>query len=190
MDFLKELGIESVNPGACFGPGAWTSMEGRDLITSFNPATGEEIAKVAQASEADYEQVMAAATEAFKEWRMVPAPQRGLFVRDIGEALREKKDALGKLVALEMGKIAQEGWGEVQEMIDICDFSLGLSRQLYGLTMHSERPIHRMYEQYHPLGVVGVISAFNSSGFRSSAVGSSSLGIWVQVMTQSGFLNV
>ena len=161
MDFLKELGIESVNPGACSGPGAWTSMDGRDLITSFNPATGEEIAKVAQASEADYEKVMVAATEAFKEWRMVPAPQRGLFVRDIGEALREKKDALGKLVALEMGKIAQEGWGEVQEMIDICDFSLGLSRQLYGLTMHSERPIHRMYEQYHPLGVVGVISAFN-----------------------------
>ncbi len=104
---------------------------------------------------------MAVATEAFKQWRMVPAPQRGLFVRDIGEALRDKKDALGKLVSLEMGKIAQEGWGEVQEMIDICDFSLGLSRQLYGLTMHSERPIHRMYEQWHPLGVVGVISAFN-----------------------------
>ena len=160
-DFLKELGIEKVNPGACSGPGAWSSTEGKNLIPSINPTTGEEIAKVAQASAGDYEAVMAAAVESFKEWRMVPAPKRGLFVRDLGDALREKKDALGKLVTLEMGKIVQEGWGEVQEMIDICDFSLGLSRQLYGLTMHSERPMHRMYEQWHPLGVVGVISAFN-----------------------------
>ena len=161
MDFLKELGIEKMNPGACSGPGAWAPVDGRDMITSFNPATGEAIANVAQASEEDYEKVMAVATEAFKKWRMTPAPIRGLFVRDIGEALRSKKDPLGKLVTLEMGKIVQEGWGEVQEMIDICDFSLGLSRQLYGLTMHSERPQHRMYEQWHPLGVVGVISAFN-----------------------------
>ncbi len=161
MDFLKELGIENMNPGACSGPGAWAPVDGRDVITSFNPATGEAIANVAQASEEDYEKVMAVATEAFKKWRMTPAPIRGLFVRDIGEALRAKKDPLGKLVTLEMGKIVQEGWGEVQEMIEICDFSLGLSRQLYGLTMHSERPQHRMYEQWHPLGVVGVISAFN-----------------------------
>jgi len=161
MDFLKELGIESVNPGACSGPGQWSSVEGRDMLSSFNPTTGEEIAKVAQASEDDYNKVMAVATEAFKEWRMVPAPKRGLVVRDLGEALRAKKDPLGKLVALEMGKIVMEGSGEVQEMIDICDFALGLSRQLYGLTMHSERPQHRMYEQWHPLGVVGVISSFN-----------------------------
>jgi aldehyde dehydrogenase (NAD+) len=161
MDFLKELGIESINPGACSGSGQWSPVEGRDMLSSFNPATGEEIAKVAQASEEDYEKVMAVATEAFKKWRMIPAPKRGLVVRDLGEALRAKKEPLGKLVALEMGKIAQEGYGEVQEMIDICDFALGLSRQLYGLTMHSERPQHRMYEQWHPLGVVGVISAFN-----------------------------
>jgi aldehyde dehydrogenase (NAD+) len=161
MDFLKELGIESVNPGACSGEGQWSPVEGRDLLTSYNPTTGEEIASVAQASSEDYEKVMAVATEAFKEWRMIPAPARGLIVRDLGEALRAKKEALGKLVALEMGKIAQEGYGEVQEMIDICDFSLGLSRQLYGLTMHSERPQHRMYEQWHPFGVIGVISSFN-----------------------------
>jgi aldehyde dehydrogenase (NAD+) len=161
MDFLKQLGIEKVNSGACSGPGAWASTEGRDVLSSINPADGREIAKVAQATDKDYENVMAAAVEAFKEWRMIPAPRRGLIVRDLGEALRDKKDALGRLVTLEMGKIVQEGWGEVQEMIDICDFSLGLSRQLYGLTMHSERPSHRMYEQWHPLGVVGVISAFN-----------------------------
>jgi aldehyde dehydrogenase (NAD+) len=161
MDFLKELGIESINSGACSGPGAWASPEGKDLIISVNPTTGEEIAKVAQASSDDYENVMESALEAFKEWRMVPAPKRGLIVRDLGEALRAKKDPLGKLVTLEMGKIVHEGWGEVQEMIDICDFALGLSRQLYGLTMHSERPKHRMYEQWHPLGAVGVISAFN-----------------------------
>ena len=161
MDFLKELGVEKINPGACSGDGAWSSIEGKDLITSYNPTTGEEIAQVAQASADDYETVMEAAVEAFKEWRMIPAPRRGIFVRDLGEALRAKKDALGKLVTLEMGKIVHEGWGEVQEMIDICDFALGLSRQLYGMTTHSERPMHRMYEQWHPLGVVGVISAFN-----------------------------
>jgi aldehyde dehydrogenase (NAD+) len=161
MDFLKELGIEKVNPGACSGPGAWSSAEGKDRIASVNPATGDVIAEVVQATPADYDRVLESALAAFHEWRMTPAPKRGLVVRDLGEALRAKKDALGRLVSLEMGKILQEGWGEVQEMIDICDFSLGLSRQLYGLTMHSERPFHRMYEQWHPLGVVGVISSFN-----------------------------
>ncbi|MEJ2721322.1 MAG: aldehyde dehydrogenase family protein [bacterium] len=161
MDFLKELGIEKTNSGACSGPGMWAPTDGRDLIESVNPTNGEVIASVAQASADDYEKVMAVAVEAFKEWRMIPAPKRGLIVRDLGDALRAKKEPLGKLVTLEMGKIVQEGWGEVQEMIDICDFSIGLSRQLYGLTMHSERPLHRMYEQWHPLGVVGVISAFN-----------------------------
>jgi aldehyde dehydrogenase (NAD+) len=161
MDFLKELGIEKINPGACSGAKAWSPTEGRELIASVNPTTGKEIAHVAQASPEDYERVMKAATEAFIEWRMIPAPKRGLVVRDLGEALRAKKEALGRLVTLEMGKIVQEGLGEVQEMIDICDFSIGLSRQLYGLTMHSERPRHRMYEQWHPLGVVGIISAFN-----------------------------
>ncbi len=161
MDFLKELGIKEINSGACSGPGTWAPIEGKELITSVNPTNEEVIAKVAQASAEDYENVMEAATEAFKEWRMIPAPKRGLVVRDLGEALREKKDPLGRLVTLEMGKIVHEGWGEVQEMIDVCDFALGLSRQLYGLTMHSERPRHRMYEQWHPLGVVGVISAFN-----------------------------
>jgi len=161
MDFLKELGIEKVNPGACSGPGQWSPIEGRDLLTSYNPTTGEAIAQVAQATEEDYEKVMKVAVASFEKWRMIPAPKRGDVIRDLGNALREKKDALGKLVALEMGKIAQEGRGEVQEMIDICDFSVGLSRQLYGFTMHSERPYHRMYEQWHPLGVVGVISAFN-----------------------------
>jgi len=161
MDFLKELQIQPVNPGACYGSGGWSKTEGKALLTSYNPATGQPIAQVAQASVEDYEMVMSAAVEAFKQWRMIPAPKRGLIIRDLGEALRAKKDPLGKLVTLEMGKIVQEGWGEVQEMIDICDFSLGLSRQLYGLTMHSERPLHRMYEQWHPLGVVGIISAFN-----------------------------
>jgi len=161
MDVLKELNIAEVNAGACSGPGAWSPIEGRELITSINPATGKPIAQVAQANADDYEAVMDKATEAFKTWRMMPAPERGAVVRDLGEALRAKKTALGQLVTMEMGKIATEGEGEVQEMIDICDFAVGLSRQLYGLTMHSERPQHRMYEQYHPLGVVGIISAFN-----------------------------
>ncbi|MBU1880521.1 aldehyde dehydrogenase family protein, partial [bacterium] len=153
MEFLKELGIEGVNPGACSGPGAWSPTEGRDLLASINPTNGKEIARVAQANESDYEKVMEAASEAFLEWRMIPAPKRGLIVRELGDALRAKKDALGRLVTLEMGKIVQEGWGEVQEMIDICDFSVGLSRQLYGNSMHSERPLHRMFEQWHPLGI-------------------------------------
>jgi aldehyde dehydrogenase (NAD+) len=160
-EFLSELGIEQINAGACSGPDDWSGTRDREPLNSINPATGEVIATVAQASPEDYEHIMEAAQEAFRAWRMVPAPKRGLVVRDLGEALRAKKEPLGKLVTLEMGKIAQEGWGEVQEMIDICDFALGLSRQLYGLTMHSERPQHRMYEQWHPLGIVGIISAFN-----------------------------
>ncbi len=161
MDFLKELGIEEFNAGACVGAGEWLAKGGDDVLKSLNPATGELIGSVYQCTEEAYEQVVAEADEAFKEWRQVPAPVRGELVRKMGVALREKKDALGSLVALEMGKIKQEGDGEVQEMIDIADFAVGQSRMLYGSTMHSERFQHRMYDQYHPLGVVGVISAFN-----------------------------
>jgi len=161
MDFLKELGIAEFNAGACVGAGEWLATEGDDVLKSRNPATGEVIASVYQCTEEAYEQVVAEAAEAFKEWRQVPAPVRGELVRKMGEALREHKDALGSLVSLEMGKIKQEGDGEVQEMIDIADFAVGQSRMLYGSTMHSERFQHRMYDQYHPLGVVGVISAFN-----------------------------
>ncbi|MBT4359760.1 MAG: aldehyde dehydrogenase family protein [Candidatus Marinimicrobia bacterium] len=161
MDFLKELGIEEFNAGACVGAGEWLATGGDDVLKSRNPATGEIIANVYQCTEEAYEQVVAEADEAFKEWRQVPAPVRGELGRLMGVALREKKDALGSLVSLEMGKIKQEGDGEVQEMIDIADFAVGQSRMLYGSTMHSERFQHRMYDQYHPLGVVGVISAFN-----------------------------
>ncbi len=161
MDFLKELGIEEVNYGACYGPDGWIGGEDRDKLVSINPTTGKPIATVLQANEEDYETVLTHTTEAFKTWRDVPAPVRGQIVRDLGDALREKKDALGKLVSLEMGKIAQEGWGEVQEMIDICDFAVGQSRMLYGLTIKSERPQHFMMEQWQPLGNVGVITAFN-----------------------------
>ncbi len=161
MDFLKELGIEEFNPGACVGAGDWSAREGDDILKSINPANGELIASVYQCTEADYEKVVAESEIAFKEWRQVPAPVRGELVRKMGVALREKKDALGSLVSLEMGKIKQEGDGEVQEMIDIADFAVGQSRMLYGVTTHSERFQHRMYDQYHPLGMVGVISAFN-----------------------------
>lgn len=157
--FLAELGIESLNQGAAID-GQWLSTSGEE-ITSFSPVDGNVIGKVKLATEKEYDQVIEAAEEAFKKWRLVPAPQRGEIVRQIGNALREKKEPLGKLVSYEMGKSLQEGLGEVQEMIDICDFAVGLSRQLYGLTMHSERPGHRMYEQWHPMGVVGIISAFN-----------------------------
>lgn len=161
MDFLKELGIQDVNPGACYGPDGWITGDDREELVSLNPATGKPIATIKQANEDDYEAVMAKATEAFKTFRTVPAPVRGDMIRDLGNALREKKTALGKLVSLEMGKIQAEGEGEVQEMIDICDFAVGLSRQLYGLTIKSERPEHRMMEQWQPLGVVGIITAFN-----------------------------
>jgi aldehyde dehydrogenase (NAD+) len=158
---LKALQIKEVNPGACHGPDAWIEdPKGKELV-SFNPATGEAIARIIQATPDTYQIVSEAAHQAFLTWREVPAPKRGLIVRDLGNALREVKEPLGDLVSLEMGKIRAEGHGEVQEMIDICDFAVGLSRQLYGLSMHSERPSHRMYEQWHPLGTVGVISAFN-----------------------------
>ncbi len=157
---LEKLGIQDVNPGACWGPDGWIQGTG-DPVPSINPATGETLASVVPADEAAYEAVASKAHESFLTWRMLPAPKRGEVVRQLGDALREFKEPLGDLVTLEMGKIRAEGHGEVQEMIDICDFAVGLSRQLYGLTMHSERPGHRMYEQWHPLGAVGVISAFN-----------------------------
>ena len=155
---LELLGIKAVNEGTSTGSN-WFS--GGDLIESYSPVDGQLIAKVKASTEADYEKAMQAATEAFKSFRLMPAPKRGEMVRQFGEKLRHYKEPLGKLVSYEMGKSYQEGLGEVQEMIDICDFAVGLSRQLHGLTMHSERPLHRMYEQYHPLGVVGIISAFN-----------------------------
>jgi len=155
---LERLGIRSVNPGA--SAGRWLDTKGAEIVSA-NPATGEPLAAVRQATAADYETVIAAAQKAFLTWRDVPAPRRGEVIRLLGNALREHKDDLGRLVALENGKILSEGLGEVQEMIDICDYAVGLSRQLYGLSMHSERPSHRMYEQWQPLGVVGVITAFN-----------------------------
>jgi aldehyde dehydrogenase (NAD+) len=160
MDFLKVLGIEEKNYGASTGR-TWLTTTTEPELRIASPATGEHIACVYQASEADYERVIATAQEAFIMWRRMPAPKRGEIVRQIGMKLREFKDPLGKLVSFEMGKSLQEGLGEVQEMIDICDFAVGLSRQLYGSTMHSERPDHRMYDQYHPLGVVLTVSAFN-----------------------------
>lgn len=158
-DFLTELGIRDLNEGTSTGTD-WIVSVG-DIIESYSPVDGQLIGRVRGTSAENYEVVVRKAEEAFREWRMWPAPKRGEVVRQIGEALREKKEALGKLVSYEMGKSLQEGLGEVQEMIDICDFAVGLSRQLHGLTMHSERPMHRMYEQWHPLGVVGIISAFN-----------------------------
>ncbi len=160
-ELLEKLRIKQENLGACAGPEAWFDDEEGQELVSINPTTGEPIAKIRQATEKTYEQVVSQADESFKKWRMMPAPQRGLVVRDLGQAIRDVKDLLGELVTLEMGKIKVEGVGEVQEMIDICDFAVGLSRQLYGLTMHSERPGHRMYEQWHPLGAIGVITAFN-----------------------------
>ena len=155
---LEVLGVKEINQGTSTGMEAFGSGE---TITSFSPVDGSIIGKVTTTTEADYEKVMEAAGAAFKSWRLLPAPQRGEIVRQFGDKLREVKEPLGKLVSYEMGKSYQEGLGEVQEMIDICDFAVGLSRQLHGLTMHSERPGHRMYEQYHPLGIVGIISAFN-----------------------------
>ncbi len=156
-DFLQKLGIQDVNPGGFAGD--WIGS-GPDLeVTS--PIDGTRIATVQQVTEDEYDSIVARANAAFRTWRTVPAPKRGEIVRQLGNRLRDLKAELGALVTLEMGKIDAEGQGEVQEMIDICDFAVGLSRQLYGLTMHSERADHRMYEQWHPLGVVGVISAFN-----------------------------
>jgi aldehyde dehydrogenase (NAD+) len=158
---LAELDLQAINPGLCSGPDRWISDPNGAPLVSYNPTTGDALATVVQGTPASYNQVVEAATNAFLTWRTLPAPKRGLIVRDLGNALREQLEPLGEMVTLEMGKIRAEGIGEVQEMIDICDFAVGLSRQLYGLTMHSERPGHRMYEQWHPLGPVGVITAFN-----------------------------
>ena len=157
-DLLQELEITPLNSGACGAD--WIECSGAELA-SINPATGCPIAAVRMAGADEYERVMQSAVATFPAWRMVPAPKRGEIVREIGNELRAHKAALGALVSMEMGKILAEGLGEVQEMIDVADFAVGLSRQLYGLSMHSERPGHRMYEQWHPLGVVGVITAFN-----------------------------
>lgn len=155
---FKNLGLKKSNYGTSTG-NEW--FDNSDKIISESPVDGKEIGSVSVTSKEQYEKVIITAKNAFQEWRLVPAPRRGEIVRQIGDALRHKKEELGSLVSFEMGKSLQEGKGEVQEMIDICDFAVGLSRQLHGLTMHSERPSHRMYEQYHPLGIVGIISAFN-----------------------------
>ena len=159
MELLQALNIDSQNSGTSTGT-QWLPS-GDHFLESFSPVDGKTIAKIAMTERAAYDTVVKAAQTAFVEWRTWPAPRRGEIVRQIGDALRHNKTALGKLVSYEMGKSLQEGYGEVQEMIDICDFAVGLSRQLYGLSMHSERPGHRMYEQWHPIGVVGIISAFN-----------------------------
>ena len=161
MDPLHSLGLRALNPGAGFGPDAWSATDATTAFASINPATGEAIARVTPATAADYERIVKTAEEAFHRWRMVPAPKRGELVRRFGDLLRANKDALGSLVAMEVGKIKQEGDGEVQEMIDMADLAVGQSRMLYGLSMHSERPRHRMTEQWLPLGPIGVISAFN-----------------------------
>ncbi len=158
-DFLKELGLSGVNSGA-YGNG-WIEHPGGGELTSVSPTEEEPVGKVLQADENDYETIVQAAQERFESWRMVPAPKRGEIVRQLGEELRKYKRPLGQLIAFEMGKILSEGEGEVQEAIDIADFAVGLSRQLYGLSMHSERPKHRMYEQWHPLGPIGIVTAFN-----------------------------
>ncbi|HEX8506387.1 MAG TPA: aldehyde dehydrogenase family protein, partial [Hymenobacter sp.] len=160
QDVLRQLGVASDN--AAYSTGRhWGGSANAERRTVLAPADGRRMASVAFATTDDYDAVVKTAQEAFQTWRLVPAPKRGDVVRQIGNKLREFKEPLGKLVSAEMGKILQEGLGEVQEMIDICDFAVGLSRQLHGLTMHSERPAHRMYEQYQPLGLVGIISAFN-----------------------------
>jgi aldehyde dehydrogenase (NAD+) len=161
MTILESLGISSENPGACWGPNQWASDSNTQTIDSINPTNGKLIASVNAASQDDYTKVIESAESAFLRWRSTPAPLRGEIVRQMGDALRKHKDSLGSLVSLEMGKSKAEGDGEVQEMIDMADFAVGQSRMMYGKTMHSERPQHRMYEQWQPLGIVGVISAFN-----------------------------
>lgn len=160
MELLSHLNIQAVNPGAFSGQ-SWHSADHQHRLESYSPATGKKLAEIATCSLEDYEHVMAHAEQAALAWRQVPAPKRGEIIRQIGQALREHKDSLGSLVSLEMGKSKQEGDGEVQEMIDIADFAVGQSRMLYGNSMHSERPNHRMYEQWHPYGIISVISAFN-----------------------------
>ena len=159
MKFLSELQIQAKNKGVSTGT-KWIASKGAK-IERFSPVDGKLIGAVSSADKNSYETVITTAQAAFVEWRSWPAPKRGDVVRQIGDELRLNKQSLGELVSYEMGKMLQEGMGEVQEMIDICDFAVGLSRQLHGSTMHSERPNHRMYEQYHPLGIVGIISAFN-----------------------------
>ena len=161
QSILTKLGVNQDNSGACWGADHWVDQPGGGRLESINPATGESLGSVTMASQATYNQVVEATQESFSSWRERPAPLRGQLVRDLGNKLRDLCEPLGELVTLEMGKIRAEGIGEVQEMIDICDFAVGLSRQLCGSTMHSERPGHRMYEQYHPLGPIGIISAFN-----------------------------
>jgi aldehyde dehydrogenase (NAD+) len=158
---LKALGLGPTNSGTYLGNGEWSKTTDAGLVQAVNPSTNEVIADVHASSASDYETIIRHAQAAFSIWRTTPAPRRGEAIRLCGDALRKHKDALGSLVALEMGKIKPEGDGEVQEMIDIADFAVGQSRMLYGYTMHSERPGHRMYEQWHPVGLVGVISAFN-----------------------------
>jgi aldehyde dehydrogenase (NAD+) len=160
-DIFSSLGLSELNSGVWSQDGGWSKDTTGAVIESINPATGELLGRVRSATAADYERVIVSSRKAFEQWRMVPAPKRGEAVRLMGEELRAHKSALGSLVTLETGKIKPEGDGEVQEMIDIADFAVGQSRMLYGLTMHSERPMHRMYEQWHPLGIVGIISAFN-----------------------------
>jgi aldehyde dehydrogenase (NAD+) len=155
---LESLGLSATSRGASVG--TWIETHGPELV-SHNPATGLPLGRVIQATADDYDAVVRVATETFATWRMVPAPRRGEIIRQLGEELRAQKESLGRLVSLEAGKILSEGLGEVQEMIDVCDFAVGLSRQLYGLAMHSERPQHRMYEQWHPLGPIGIVTAFN-----------------------------
>jgi aldehyde dehydrogenase (NAD+) len=159
MNFLQILSLQKENQGSSTGT-VWYNSKGQK-ISSYSPVDNKEIGTIVSTDKEAYEQIIQTAENAFLEWRTWPAPKRGEVVRQLGEALRNEKQALGQLVSYEMGKSLQEGLGEVQEMIDICDFAVGLSRQLYGLTMHSERPLHRMYEQWHPLGIVGIISAFN-----------------------------
>lgn len=161
MDILKNLNLTATNSGACTDANGWSKTTNEGELISYNPATAEPIASIYQCSQIDYENIIVQAEKTFSEWRKIPAPKRGEIVRLIGEELRQHKDALGSLVSLEMGKSKQEGDGEVQEMIDMAEFAVGLSRMLYGKMMHSERLDHRMYEQWQPLGVVGVISAFN-----------------------------
>lgn len=161
MNFLHSLKLNNKNPSASTGSNWWSKTTSEGEIVSYNPTDGKPIASVYNCSSADYEHVIADAQKAFAEWRKIPAPKRGEVIRQIGEELRKNKDMLGSLVSLEMGKSKQEGNGEVQEMIDMADLAVGQARMLFGQTMHSERPEHRMYEQWHPLGVIGVISAFN-----------------------------
>jgi aldehyde dehydrogenase (NAD+) len=160
IELLRNLNITSTNTSLCTGT-QWLTSTNTDTKKVYSPVDGSQLGEVVYASESDYENVIIQAQKAAEFWKSVPAPKRGSIVRQYGMKLRDHKKNLGKLVSLEMGKSYQEGLGEVQEMIDICDFAVGLSRQLYGLTMHSERPNHRMYEQWHPLGIVGIISAFN-----------------------------